>query len=90
MPSHCLEITASALGFLGGAFLSLDALSAVTRVREEKGKEAVQHALRSAGVERMTSAYALRLWFARKSVLWARIGFVLLTIGFFLDLIAKW
>ncbi len=97
MPSHSLEIAASSLGFLGGALLSLDALSAVTRVREAKGQEAVQAALQKAGGtyadqdgRRIASPYAARLWFARRSVLWARLGFVLITLGFFLDLLAKW
>jgi hypothetical protein len=97
MPTHCLEIVASVLGFLGGSVLSLDALCAVRRVRQEMGKDATLQAVQAAGgtyVDEqgnpLTSTFSLRRWFAGRSVLWARIGFSLMTAGFFLDLLAKW
>jgi hypothetical protein len=97
MPVHCLEIAASVLGFLGGSVLSLDALCAVRRVRQEMGKDATQQAVQAAGGtyvdehgNRLTSSFSLRRWFAGRSVLSARIGFGLMTAGFLVDLIAKW
>jgi hypothetical protein len=96
MPTHYIEIAASIFGFCGGSVLSLDALCAVRRVRQEMGKDATLHAVEAAGgtyVDKhgnpLTSAFLLRRWFAGRSVLWARIGFSLMTAGFFLDLLAK-
>ncbi len=94
---HYCELASSALGFVGGAILSLDALFAVRTAQEERGKKSLQEAARKAegiyedehGVP-LTSAYALRLWFARQSVVAARIGFSLMTAGFLLDLFSKW
>ena len=97
MTSHYLEIAASVLGFLGGSVLSLDALCAVRRVRQELGKDETLTAVQAAGgvyVDEhgnpLTSPSSLRRWFAARSVLWARIGFSLMSAGFFLDLLAKW
>ncbi len=97
MLKHYFELAASALGFVGGAILSLDALFAVRTAKEERGKESVREAVKKAeGVYEddrgrpLDSRYALRLWFARQSVLSARIGFSLVTAGFLLDLISKW
>jgi hypothetical protein len=94
---HTYELAASTLGFLGGAVLSLEALLAVRRARSERGKKAVQQAVRKAqGVyvddddRVLTSTYALQLLFARRVAIAGRIGFGLMTIGFLLDLIAKW
>lgn len=96
MPTHCLEITASVLGFLGGFILSLDALCAVRRVRQEMGKGETQQAVQAAGgvyVDEkgnpLTSDFSLRRWFAGRSVISARIGFSLMTAGFLFDLLAK-
>jgi hypothetical protein len=96
MLKHYCELAASILGFAGGAILSLDALFAVRTAQEERGKESVREAVRKAkGVyvddqgRPLTSAYDLRLWFARQSVWSARIGFSLVTAGFLFDLISK-
>jgi hypothetical protein len=92
-----LEIAASVLGFVGGFVLSLDALCAVRRVHQEIGKDETLRAVQAAGGiyvdeqgKPLTSAFSLRRWFASRSVLSARIGFSLMTTGFFLDLVAKW
>ena len=97
MEKHTYELAASFFGFLGGAVLSLDALFAVRRARSERGKEAVQKAVEKAqGVyvddkdKLLTSAYALQLLFARRTAVIGRIGFGLMTLGFLMDLIAKW
>jgi len=94
---HTYELAASTFGFLGGAVLSLEALLAVGRARSERGKKSVQEAVRKAqGVyvddddRVLTSTYALQLLFARRVAIAGRIGFGLMTIGFLLDLIAKW
>lgn len=97
MTKHTLELTASILGFLGGSVLSLEALLAVSRARSERGKKSVQEAVRKAqGVyvddsdRVLTSTYALQLLFARRVAIAGRIGFGLMTLGFLMDLIAKW
>lgn len=97
MTQHHYELAASISGFLGGTVLSLDALLAVRRARSERGKKSVQEAVSKAqGVyvddndKVLTSAYALQLLFARRMAAAGRIGFGLMTIGFLLDLIAKW
>jgi len=94
---HTYELAASIFGFLGGTVLSLEALFAVRRARSERGKEAVQEAVRKAqGVyvddhdRVLTSAYALQLLFVRRAEVAGRIGFGLMTLGFLLDLIARW
>jgi len=97
MDKHHLELASSILGFLGGSVLSLDALLAVRRTYEERGAEAAQKAANKAqGVNvdaqgnPIRSAYKLRLWFAQRSVIAARIGFLSMALGFLLDVIAKW
>ena len=97
MTTHTYELAASILGFLGGTVLSLEALFAVQRARSERGKKTVQEAVRRAqGVyvddhdRVLTSTYALQLLFARRVAIAGRIGFGLMTLGFLLDLIAKW
>ena len=97
MTKHTYELAASIFGFLGGAVLSLEALFAVRRARSERGKEMVQEAVKKArGVyvddndRVLTSTYALQLLFARRVAIAGRIGFGLMTLGFLMDLIAKW
>ncbi len=97
MTKHTYELAASIFGFLGGTVLSLEALFAVQRARSERGKKSVQEAVRKAqGVyvddndRVLTSTYALQLLFARRLATAGRIGFGLMTLGFLLDLIAKW
>ena len=97
MTRHTYELSASIFGFLGGAVLSLEAVFAVRRARSERGQESVQEAVRKAqGVyvddndKVLTSTYALQLLFARRVAIAARIGFGLMTLGFLMDLIAKW
>jgi hypothetical protein len=97
MTKHTYELAASILEFLGGTILSLDALLAVRRARSERGKELVREAVQKAqGVyvddqdKVLTSAYALHLLFARRVAAAGRIGFGLITLGFLMNLIAKW
>jgi hypothetical protein len=97
MTKHTYELAASILEFLGGTILSLDALLAVRRARSERGKELVREAVQKAqGVyvddhdKILTSAYALQLLFARRVAAAGRIGFGLITLGFLMNLIAKW
>lgn len=97
MTKHTYELAASVFGFLGGAVLSLEALFAVQRARSERGKKSVQEAVRKAqgayvddNDRVLTSTYALQLLFARRVAVAGRIGFGLMTLGFLMDLIAKW
>ena len=97
MTKHAFELAASIFGFLGGTVLSFEAVFAVRRARSERGKESVQEAVKKArGVyvddndKVLTSTYALQLLFARRVAIAGRIGFGLMTLGFLMDLIAKW
>ena len=94
---HWLELGSSFLGFLGAAILSMDALFAVSRAQQEKGKIEMSDAAREASAgyadqsgHGVRSDYALRMWFARNTRRTAWIGFSLVTLGFLLDFILKW
>ena len=97
MTRHTYELAASIFGFLGGTVLSLEALFAVRRARSERGKESVHEAVRKARgvyVDDKTHIecvrYSAELLFARRVAVAGRIGFGLMTLGFLMDLIAKW
>lgn len=97
MNKHYCELAASVCGFLGGSVLSLDALLALRHVRQERGKESLQEAVNKTTGQYvdskgrlLNSVYRLQLWFAKRSVGSARLGFALVTVGFLLDLISKW
>src|SRR3954467_6703428 len=97
MSQHQYEMAASIFGFVGASILSLDALFAVRHARSERGKRAIQEAVKKArgtyvddADHTIASAYALQLLFARRSAISGRIGFGLMTLGFLLDLLAKW
>jgi hypothetical protein len=96
MDKHQLELASSILGFLGGFVLSLDAIAAVNRAKSTKGKESISEAARKVQGEYQidandvpSSAYGLQLFLARRTATTARWGFVLMTLGFLLDIIAK-
>ena len=98
MACHWCEISASVLGFAGGALLSFDAIYGRQRLLQEEGKNAARE-----GAEEHRATFVdphrskpiagesgVRIWFAERSQRWNRMGFLLLTAGFLIDLIGKW
>lgn len=91
------ELASAVLSFLGGGLLSVDALRARQRIRAENGAKAFLKIMNahSAGDlitdERggqLSSESALQLWLSRQSTKWAWFGFVLMTFGFVLQILA--
>jgi hypothetical protein len=99
-----LEICSSLLTFAGGTLLTLDALLIGRRIRTERGARRLQRALekrkKSAPEYRsftlkdengkpLKTETELSLWLAKTTLHWAWRGYLLMTAGFVLDLIAK-
>lgn len=92
-----LELWGSILNFAGGALLSYDPLYAKRRVFAESGaKFFLQVArrlklknLKTAGGQPVDSEENLQIAAAERSETLARYGFLIMTIGFLLDLLAK-
>jgi|HubBroStandDraft_6_1064221.scaffolds.fasta_scaffold212430_2 hypothetical protein len=96
MVIHGWEVTASFLSFLGGAFLAGDALFAQRHALEKEGKEILLKLVKAAngtyadGQNReISSERDVEYFFIRRSLVWSRLGFVLMTIGFAIDVITK-
>ena len=94
---HRLELASSLLGFLGAAILSLDALFAVARAQQKKGKTEMSEAAHDSDASyadhsghRLPNNYSLQMWFARNTRRTAWTGFSLVTLSFLLDFILKW
>ena len=90
-----LELCSAILSFLGGAFLSFDALRARQRIRVESGAKTFMKILdahNDKGLltdehgKQLDSETALQLWLARQSTRWAWVGFLLMTAGFVLQI----
>jgi hypothetical protein len=89
------ELFGAILSFLGGAFLSIDALRARRRIRVESGAKAFMKILDAHDKKDLltdddgkplSSETALQLWLARQSTRWAWVGFLLMTAGFVLQI----
>jgi len=94
----CLEISSSLVAFVGGALLTRESLRVRGRIRAESGLERLRQILeaeRAGGVltdkdgKSLDSKEALQLWFAERTVRYSWVGFILVSLGFILDLIAK-
>lgn len=93
-------MVASLLTLLGGLALSLEALFIRRKIRTEAGAQRLLEIMKAHGADDvltdpksgkpLNKEKALRLWFAERSLRWSWVGFGLLTVGFLLDLIAKW
>lgn len=90
-----LELCSAILSFLGGAFLSIDALRARGRIRVESGAKKFMEILDAHDKKelltekdgmKIDSETALRLWLAKQSTRWAWVGFLLMTAGFVLQI----
>ena len=91
-----LDILGSVLNFVGGVILTWDALS-VRKVLAEAGARQIQEGLQKAGLgelltfkgQPLSDATTFQLWSSRRSRLWARVGLVVMTIGFLVDILVK-
>lgn len=94
-----LGMFASLLTLLGGLALSVEALLVRRKIQTEAGAQRLFQIMEAhkagealvdpKGGKPLNTEKALRLWFAEHSLRWSWLGFVLLTSGFLLDLIAK-
>ena len=90
-----LELCGAILSFLGGAFLSIDALRTRRRIRVESGAKAFMKILEAHDNKdlltdeygkQLSSETLVQLWLARQSTRWAWVGFLLMTAGFVLQI----
>lgn len=93
-----LEILVSALNFAGAAILCLDALRIRRNLKEKAGAEKLVQYMRSVGQSKLLtdergnpldSERAVDDWLAGRTLRLGWFGFVLIAIGFLLDLIIK-
>src|SRR5262245_27392056 len=98
MPKPLLEILVPILNFSGAAILCVDALRIKRNVKEKAGAEKLVQYLQSVGKpglitdERgkpLDSKPAIDEWLAGRTLRLGWVGFILLALGFFLDLLIK-
>jgi hypothetical protein len=98
MSKPLLEILVSIINFFGAAILCADALRIKRSVKEKAGAEKLVQYLRSAGKsdlisdekgKPLDSQHALDEWLAGRTLRLGWVGFMLITLGFLIDLIAK-
>jgi len=94
----CIEIASSLVAFAGAAFLTYESLVVRRRIRAQSGLERLRDILNKEGAgkvltgkhgESLDSTEALQLWFAERTVRYSWVGFILVSLGFVLDLVAK-
>jgi hypothetical protein len=90
MDHHKMELWATALTFSGSALLAVDVLSPVSRVYWNKGAEKLATVRAKLGGKAPAARPRIALDDAKRSQWLARPGFLLMTLGFFLDFLAKW
>lgn len=92
---HHLEICSSILTFLGGVVLAIDAFRAKSRANAETGQGVLLKIQQKKDIlfedeqGKPLSEGRYKLAAAQKTVFWTRLGFVLVAIGFALDLWGK-
>jgi len=92
-----LDLVSSIMNFLGGAFLTWDALYIKQRIQAETGIRRLQEGLEELGAGDLLTYHGkplkegetLQFWLASRPLRWTKIGFVLMTLGFLLDCLAK-
>ncbi|OFV95242.1 MAG: hypothetical protein A3H28_07135 [Acidobacteria bacterium RIFCSPLOWO2_02_FULL_61_28] len=98
MATLSLDLFSSILSFLGGAILSIDALRVKRSIGEESSAkhflEILEKIPGSVGLrdkhgKSLNTERALQLWLSERSFQWAWLGFVLMTAGFFLEILTK-
>ena len=93
--SSSLSLLGAFLMFLGGAFLTIYALTIRKRIKTDRGATILNEILRSdnpikdLGGRTVQDRNNLELWLSRGTFRRAWIGFLLTTIGFLLDLVSK-
>jgi len=98
MACHWCEVSAAVLGFAGAALLSIDAIYGEQRALQEEGKNAAREAAEDHqatlvdphGNQPIEGESGVKVWFAKRSQKWNRMGFLLMTAGFLVDLVGKW
>ena len=94
--NSALDFWGSALSFAGGVVLTWETLSVKRQIKEESGarqllealaKIGAPDALKDANGRPISQERALQLWFAQRSLRWGWVGFVLMTVGFLLEMI---
>lgn len=98
MSTGCLELGSSILTFAGGLLLTLEALFVRQRTHEESGARRLLAAMGRIGApdllkdrrgRPLSEERALQLWFAERSFRWAWLGFSLMSVGFLLEIAAR-
>ena len=98
MPKPLLEILVPILNFSGAAILCVDALRIKRNIKVKAGAEKLVQYLRSVGESNLItdergkpldSQRALDEWLAGLTLRLGWVGFVLIALGFLLDLITK-
>lgn len=92
-----LELLAKMVGFAGGLILTLDALSIRRKIRIEAGarlligtfeKSGKGDLLKDSAGQPLSDPRVFQVWLARRPLIFAIVGFALVTLGFVLDLLA--
>jgi hypothetical protein len=92
-----LDLVGSILNFIGGAFLTWDALTVRKKIKGESGIRDLQEALEKKGAgdllthdgHPLGNEQTFQVWLSLPSLVRTKIGFLLITVGFLLDLITK-
>jgi hypothetical protein len=93
--AYDLALCGKIVSFLGGATLSLDALTVRRRIKIEAGAQQLQAIFAKVGLENqlkdgrgraLNDNEVLQLWLAKRSLPWTQVGFILMTLGFLVDL----
>jgi len=93
-----LEFWGAVLNFLGGAILSWDILT-TKRIKTRIGAQHLQKIFQQVGLgdkltddegKPLTDEDQLLLWHASRSLGWARAGFIMMTLGFLLEILSLW
>jgi hypothetical protein len=90
MNQHQIELWATALTFLGSALLAWKELSPVAHVYFELGKAKLERLKNRGSSVQMPSSASLLMDEAKRFQWLTRPGFLLMTVGFLLDFLAKW
>jgi hypothetical protein len=98
MLSIHLDTIASGFTFAGGVVLAIDALCVRRRIKQRRGTETLVEAIKKFGDNDLVydpnntplnTRGAIEDWFAERTLRFAWIGFILLSVGFGLDLFCK-
>ena len=98
MPKPLIEIIVPILNFSGAAILAIDALRVQRNIKEKAGAEKLVQYLRSVGESKLVtdergkpldSQRSIDEWLAGRTLRFGWLGFVLISLGFLVELITK-